>query len=102
MIHRLLRPSKNSSFFLFGARGTGKSTFVLQQIMAHLKDPYLYYDLLDDETEERLSRNPNLLKTDIEGQKVKPKWVIVDEVQKISRLLDAPEIFSSATRCLTS
>ena len=88
MIQRLLKPSKNSSFFLFGARGTGKSTFVLQQVIAHLKDPFLYYDLLDDDTEERLSRNPNLLKADIEGQKIKPKWVIIDEVQKISRLLD--------------
>lgn len=88
MIHRLLNPSNNSSFFLFGARGTGKSTFILGQVLEKLKNQYLYYDLLDDEVEERLSKNPNLLRSDIEGKKIKPKWVVIDEVQKIPRLLD--------------
>ncbi|MBC7464889.1 MAG: ATP-binding protein [Bdellovibrio sp.] len=53
-----------------------------------MKNQCLYYDLLDDEVEERLSKNPNLLRSDIEGKKIKPKWVVIDEVQKIPRLLD--------------
>ncbi len=62
----MLAPSKNSSFFIFGSRGTGKSTFILHQFLPTLKGKeFLYYDLLDDETEERLSKNPNLLKTDL-------------------------------------
>jgi predicted AAA+ superfamily ATPase len=88
MIHRIVNPSKNSSFFLFGARGTGKSTFITQQLLPRIEDDFLYYDLLDDETEERLRRSPSLLKTDLTNAKKKPKWIVVDEVQKIPRVLD--------------
>lgn len=88
MIHRLLSPSKNSSFFIFGARGTGKSTFIQQQFLPTLKGDVIYYDLLDDETEERLSRNPSRLKTDLTDRKRWPQWIVIDEIQKIPRLLD--------------
>ncbi len=88
MIHRLLRPTKNTSFFIFGARGTGKSTFVLMQLMSQINESYLYYDLLDDDIEERFAKSPSLLHADIEGSKNRPKWVIIDEVQKVPRLLD--------------
>jgi len=73
MIRRLLNPSKNSSFFISGARGTGKSIFIQQQFMPTLKGDILYYDLLDDETEGRLSRNPNLLMTDLMDRKQLPQ-----------------------------
>ncbi len=88
MIRRLLKTSSNSSFFIFGARGTGKSTWVKRQFLPKISKNFLYYDLLDDETEERLSKNPNLLKTDLSVLKLKPEWVIIDEIQKIPRLLD--------------
>ncbi len=88
MIHRLVNPSKNSSFFLFGARGTGKSTFLESQFLPKLEGNFLYYDLLDDDTEERLARNPSLIETDLMTNGKKPKWIIIDEVQKIPRLLD--------------
>ena len=89
MIHRLLSTSNNSSFFIFGARGTGKSTFIQEEVLKKINpDDYLYYNLLDDETEERLSRNPSLLKTDLTTLNRRPVWVVIDEVQKIPRLLD--------------
>jgi predicted AAA+ superfamily ATPase len=89
MIHRIVNTSNNSSFFIFGARGTGKSTYIKQQILSKLKPcEYLYYNLLDDETEERLSKKPDLLKTDLTSLNTQPKWVVIDEVQKIPRLLD--------------
>lgn len=88
MIHRLLKPSDKSSFFIFGARGTGKSTFINQQFLSQIKGEYLYYDLLDDNVEERLSKSPQLLESDLAGAKVPPTWIIIDEIQKIPRLLD--------------
>lgn len=88
MIHRLLKPSNNSSFFVFGARGTGKSTWIKKQFLPNSAKSFLYYDLLDDETEDRLSKNPNLLKADLAGLKNQPEWVIIDEIQKVPKLLD--------------
>lgn len=103
MFYRALKPSSQSSFFIFGARGTGKSTFIERQLLPSwgitvpsellLKgrwcyDNVLYFDLLDDELEETLAKDPEILKREVAALKEKPKWVIVDEVQKIPRLLD--------------
>jgi len=85
MIHRDLKPSKTSSFFLFGPRGTGKSTWL--RGFSPAKNT-LFVDLLDPQTEDSLFRNPNELKHQIEGRKNPPAWVVVDEVQKVPRLLD--------------
>lgn len=84
MIPRLCHPSKNSSFLLFGARGTGKSTLLKQ--MPFLKDAF-YIDLLDPETEERYAFNPSLLEEQIAAFNSR-RWVIIDEVQKAPKLLD--------------
>lgn len=89
MIHRLINPSKNSSFFLFGARGTGKSTWIDQEFLLQMPEgSYLYFNLLEDEQEERYLREPSLFEQDILNQSPLPQWVIVDEVQKVPRLLD--------------
>jgi predicted AAA+ superfamily ATPase len=103
MIHRTIKPSKQSSFFIFGARGTGKSTFIERQLLpewgitvpAELLakgkwsfENVLYFDLLDDELEENFAKDPEMLKREVAALKEKPKWVIIDEVQKIPRLLD--------------
>lgn len=98
MIHRLLKPSEKSSFFVFGARGTGKSTFISQQFLPLQKGSCLYYDLLDDSVEERLAKAPQLLESDIAGAKVKPTWVIIDEIQKIPRLLDVVHLLIEKTK----
>lgn len=84
MFHRLLKISQTQSFFLFGARGTGKSTFLRTQF----GERALWIDLLRDETYSRYSRNPDLLITDLETQRPETGIVIIDEVQKVPRLLD--------------
>lgn len=80
-ILRLVRiPS--TSFFLFGPRGTGKSTFVKTLI----GDRTLYIDLLDPETFRTFSAWPeSLIKT---VNATNPDTVIIDEVQKIPPILN--------------
>jgi len=56
MVERLVNPLKNSSFFLFGARGTGKSTFLRNYFPND--DSVLWIDLLNPEEEDRYARNP--------------------------------------------
>lgn len=85
MVNRLAKLSKSHSFFLFGARGTGKSTLIKER---YLEKDYLFYDLLDPDLEDEFSRSPMRLYERIKAQKKKPEWIIIDEVQKIPRLLD--------------
>lgn len=85
MIPRLQKPSRNSSFFLFGARGTGKST-LLQQLFA-AEDP-LWIDLLDPEQENRYAVRPGELMEQIRADRKPHDWVVIDEIQKVPKLLD--------------
>lgn len=91
MIPRLINPSKSNSFFLFGARGTGKSTFIASQFLKDI-DPNAVFsiDLLLPETEDLYARNPERLKAAVLAHREnKPlEWVFIDEVQKVPRLLD--------------
>lgn len=73
------------SFFLFGARGTGKSTLLRRRFSS---ERVLWIDLLDPEQEDRYARAPGLLAQEIAAAKPRPKWVAIDEVQKVPRLLD--------------
>jgi predicted AAA+ superfamily ATPase len=82
MVKRLFNPLKSNSFFLFGARGTGKSTFIKEQFSSSA----LYLDLLDPALEDRLSRNPNDLLVILGNSS--PEWIVIDEVQKVPRILD--------------
>jgi predicted AAA+ superfamily ATPase len=70
-----------TSFFLFGPRGTGKSTFVKKLV----HDNTLYIDFLDPETFRTFSAFPETLLKTVEA--IKPKQVIVDEVQKVPSIL---------------
>ena len=79
----MLDISKGQSFFLFGPRGSGKSTLLRNTFS---KEKTLWIDLLDQRQEFELSSNPDSL---LELWSVdEPKWVVIDEVQKIPRLLD--------------
>lgn len=77
--------SKRHSVLLFGARGTGKST-LLQQIFPVEQVKRL--DLLEAETEMRLSQNPDELRNIVYALPEEVTHVIIDEVQKIPKLLD--------------
>ena len=80
-ISRILgRPER--SFFLFGPRGTGKSTW-LGQVLPDA--PRL--DLLDTSLYFELSRDPHRLEAII-GNHAPNTWVALDEIQKVPALLD--------------
>ena len=86
MFDRLLNISKSHSFFLFGARGTGKSS-LLQRIFE--ADRILYVDLLLPEEFAILNRNPSELSARIgRFQSTGDSFVIIDEVQRVPKLLD--------------
>ncbi len=71
----------NSSYFLFGPRGTGKSTWLKRQ---HQNS--LWLDLLDPLTFRSYVARPELLIELVEANKDK-KYVVIDEIQKIPDLL---------------
>lgn len=80
MYPRLLNPPK-SSFFLFGPRSTGKTTWVESQF----KDA-LSFDLLEAATYTRLLAEPGRLSASIpENHK---NWIVIDEVQRVPDLLN--------------
>lgn len=88
---RLANPLLSNSFFLFGARGTGKTSLLEELFGALSPEETLRYDLLDPETEERLALRPALLSAAIKGKKKSPDkllWVIIDEIQKLPILLN--------------
>lgn len=83
MFKRLLRLplDQNNSIFLFGPRGTGKTSW----LKTYLTD-VLYFDLLDFSLYQSLFTNPNRL-----DNLIPPgynNWIIIDEVQRIPELLN--------------
>ena len=75
---------KSDSFFLFGARGTGKTTLLKADFAAA---PTLWINLLDPAEEDLFVRNPGELVNRIAAQP-DIKWVVIDEVQKAPKLLN--------------
>jgi predicted AAA+ superfamily ATPase len=80
-----LKLPKQQSAFLWGARKTGKSTYLRHQFAEAI-----YIDLLEHETFWELSKNPTQFRNEIlAATQDRPQaCVIVDEVQKIPALLD--------------
>lgn len=85
MFNRLINFSDKNSFFLFGARGTGKS-FLLNQ--RYSENESVTIDLLEPETFLKFDREPSLLSNFINSLDKNIEWIIIDEVQKIPSLLD--------------
>ena len=85
MIPRSCQLPRKQSFFLFGARGTGKTT-LLRQFFSE-KDS-LFIDLLDIQLFDQLTLDPSRFQALIDSPKNRGKRVIVDEIQRIPRLLD--------------
>jgi len=81
MYSRLIHPPEGKSFFLFGPRGTGKTTWVKAAF-----PKAVYADLLEAELFNNLLANPQRLENLIpEGFK---DWIIIDEVQRVPELLN--------------
>jgi predicted AAA+ superfamily ATPase len=80
MYARLTSPPRNKSFFLFGPRGTGKTTWVKAEFPRAV-----YLDLLEAELFNDLTANPQRL-----GNFIPPgfkDWIVIDEVQRVPELL---------------
>jgi predicted AAA+ superfamily ATPase len=75
-------PPPSRAFFLFGPRGTGKSTWIREHFAgAHV------VNLLAAELMLRFERDPSLLRAEVLALP-RTRWVVLDEVQRAPRLLD--------------
>ena len=79
---RDFNPPSSESYFLFGPRGTGKTTW-----LKHQYHNALWIDLLSPREERLFSMQPELLVDRINASPDK-KNVVIDEVQKVPALLD--------------
>lgn len=70
------------SFFLFGPRGTGKSTW-LRQVLPRAQ----WYDLLHSDVYLRLLADPAAFRREVEALPG-GTWIVVDEVQRVPALLN--------------
>ena len=80
IIDRFFQAPK-SSFFLFGPRGSGKSTFVHH----HFKNA-VYIDLLDPERVRLFSAMPERLREMVNGNPPS-RHIVIDEIQRVPDLL---------------
>jgi predicted AAA+ superfamily ATPase len=80
--NQILIDAENHSLFLWGARQTGKST-----LLKALFPNALWFDLLQSDLYERLSKNPAILRETILA-KTESETVIIDEIQRIPELLN--------------
>lgn len=85
MFARALILPKKRSFFLFGPRNTGKSTLLKAQFEQHQT---IYIDLLDIEEESRFAKDPKELERIVLALPEDVIYVIIDEIQKVPKLLD--------------
>ncbi len=78
---RLLKPPRGS-FFLFGVRGVGKSTWAKSSLREARR-----VDLLDEGLHHRFLADASLFAAELMDLR-RGQWVIVDEVQRIPSLLN--------------
>jgi len=87
-----LLPRPRQSFFLFGMRGVGKSTWARVAFPDALR-----LDLLDEAVYQSYLRDPGLFGQEL--RRVPPgRWVIVDEVQRLPTLLNEVHRFIEEQR----
>lgn len=84
MISRLfkMQDTETESVFFFGARQTGKTTYLKNRF-----PDVRYYDLLKSDEYERLGRTPSLLREELKDCPP-DELVVIDEIQKLPILLD--------------
>lgn len=85
MFQRTADLASSNSFFLFGPRGTGKTTLLRSRFSP--VEAY-FIDLLDPSEEDVLARDPVELVRRLDALPPERKWVVLDEVQRVPRLLD--------------
>ncbi len=85
MVHRLFKPLKSRSFFIFGPRGVGKSTWIRTSFD---ESQILYLNFLDPEVFENYLLNPKLLNQVLELPENKNKIIVIDEIQRVPEILN--------------
>lgn len=81
MYPRLINPAPHHSFFLFGPRGTGKTTWIKAKY-----PKALYLNLLETQLYTTLLAHPNLLESLIPPNFL--DFIIIDEIQRVPELLN--------------
>ncbi len=82
MFKRLFQVPKDT-FFLFGPRGTGKSTWLKNEFKAEV-----YIDLLRSENFMDYSQDPSLLRSRLLARRERKIQVVIDEIQRVPQLLN--------------
>lgn len=85
MYNRIQKLPQDQDLFLFGARGTGKSTLIANQF-----DPNqsLIISFLNPESEQQFYSHPNDLRSIVHALPPQKTHVVLDEIQKLPNLLD--------------
>jgi predicted AAA+ superfamily ATPase len=81
MFTRSLHPPR-TAFFLFGPRGTGKSTWIRSQFGGALT-----INLLPPDDTIRYERDPAQFRAEVLARP-RSDWIVLDEVQRVPKLLD--------------
>ena len=81
LLLRIARPPRGS-FFLFGVRGVGKSTWARERLQTAHR-----FDLLDEGLFQSLLADPSLFAGELRRLR-RGSWVVVDEVQRLPNLLN--------------
>ena len=90
VLYARLLPTPTRSVFLFGPRGTGKTTWIRDRFPTAAT-----YDLLDTREALRLSKTPDALYRELAAL-APGSWAVIDEVQRI------PEILNEVHRLIES
>ncbi|MBX3024126.1 ATP-binding protein [bacterium] len=80
--YRRLLTAPRESFFLFGLRGVGKSTWARATFPKATR-----LDLLDERVYQAYLRDPRLFADELRRQR-RGDWVVVDEIQRLPALLN--------------
>ena len=83
-----------ASFFLFGPRGTGKSTWLRERC-----DDAIWVDLLEPEAQRLFLARPERLRELIAGRP-DARDVVIDEIQKVPAVLDVVHALAESDRQL--
>ncbi len=84
-IHRELEIDLSRSFFLFGPRQVGKTTFLKTLIP---KNEALFFNFLHHEVYSRYLTRPDLFRKEIEQRDPSKRFIVADEIQKVPSLLN--------------
>ena len=84
MVQRSLKLARSRSFFLFGARGTGKTSLLKTQFGSKVP----WFDLLKPDLFRELQKRPEALDSMLPKKRKPGDWVIIDEIQRVPELLN--------------